>query len=117
MTKLLIINITCNQGSTGKISEQVGELMKERGWDVYYAHGARRVNPSKLRTIRIGSKISEYVHAFMGRVFDAEGYGSTRETRLLIKEISKVSPDIVHIHNVHGYYLNFKILFNYLSKR
>ena len=115
MTKLLIINITCNQGSTGKISEQVGELMKERGWDVYYAHGARRVNPSKLRTIRIGSKISEYVHAFMGRVFDAEGYGSTRETRLLIKEISKVSPDIVHIHNVHGYYLNFKILFNYLK--
>ena len=55
MPKLLIINITCNQGSTGKISEQIGVLMKEQGWDVYYAHGARRVNYSKLKTILVGS--------------------------------------------------------------
>ena len=116
MPKLLIINITCNQGSTGKISEQIGVLMKEQGWDVYYAHGARRVNSSKLKTILVGSKMSEYIHALKGRLFDAEGYGSTKATRSLIYEIKKISPDIVHVHNVHGYYLNFTLLFNCLKE-
>ena len=115
MPTLLIINVTCNQGSTGKISEQVGLMMQERGWNVYYAHGARRVNPSQLRTIPFSSIRGEYLHALKSLLFDANGLGSTRATQKLVEQIKEIHPDIIQIHNIHGYYLNYKILFEYLN--
>ena len=115
MPKLLIINVTCNQGSTGKIAEQVGLLMRKNGWDVYYAHGARRVNPSQLKTIPFSSVPSEYIHALQSRLFDADGLCSTFETKRLVRMIKEIQPDMVHIHNIHGYYLNYRLLFAYLN--
>lgn len=115
MPKLLIINITCNQGSTGKISEQVGLMMRQRGWEVYLAHGARRVNPSKLETIPFSSVKEEYFHALKSLLFDADGLGSTNATKKLIKRIKEIKPDVIQIHNLHGYYINYQILFEYLN--
>ena len=114
MPKLLIVNITCNQGSTGKISEQVGVMMKKRGWDVYYAHGARRVNHSKLKTIPFSSVKGEYLHALKSLLLDDDGLGSTRATKELVEQIKEIRPDVIQLHNLHGYYLNYKVLFEYL---
>lgn len=115
MPKLLIISVTCNQGSTGKIAEQVGIMMKEEGWDVYYAHGNRRVNPSQLKTISFSSIKTEYMHALKALLFNVDGLGSTRVTQKLIEQIRQIQPDVIHIHNIHGYYLNYKLLFEYLN--
>lgn len=115
MPKLLIISITCNQGSTGKISEQVGLMMQNRGWDVYYAHGQRRVNPSQLKTIPFSSVRGEYLHALKSLLLDADGLGSTKATERLVEQIKKIKPDIIQLHNLHGYYLNYEVLFNYLN--
>lgn len=113
--KLLIINVTCNQGSTGKIAEQVGCIMKKEGWDVYYAHGARRVNPSELNTIPFSNVRDEYLHALKALLFDACGLGSVNTTKKLINQIEQIKPDIIHIHNINGYYINYKLLFEYLN--
>lgn len=115
MPKLLIINITCNQGSTGKISEQVGIMLKERGWDVYIAHGARRVNSSELITVPFSSIKGEYLHALKSLLFDADGLGSTGATHKLVEKIKVLKPDVIQIHNLHGYYLNYPVLFEYLN--
>lgn len=115
MSTLLIINVTCNQGSTGKISEQVGLLMKNSGWEVYYAHGARRVNSSQLRTISFSSVWGEYMHALKSLFLDADGLGSTHATQKLVEQIKEIKPDVIHIHNIHGYYLNYRVLFKYLN--
>lgn len=117
MPKLLIINTTCNQGSTGKISEQVGLMMKNKGWEVYYAHGTRRVNPSQLGTIPIGSLVTEYLHAFISLLFDKSGLGSFYASTRFINQVKKINPDVIHLHNVHGYYINYKLLFNFLKKQ
>lgn len=115
MPKLLIINTTCNQGSTGKISELVGLMMKQRGWDVYLAHGARRVNPSELETIPFSSIKGEYLHALKSLLLDADGLGSTKATRQLVERIKEIKPNLIQIHNLHGYYINYQILFEYLN--
>jgi len=115
MYKLLQISITCNHGSTGKIAEQIGMLMKGRGWDVYICHGARFVNRSQLKTYQIQNKFGEYLHVIFSRLFDADGLGSVFATYRLISHIKRVKPDIVHIHNLHGYYVNYKILMDYLN--
>lgn len=110
-----MINITCNQGSTGKISEQVGVMLQQRGWDVYLAHGSRRVNASKLISIPFSSVAAEYKHALRSLLFDEDGLGSSKATNKLIKVIKKINPDVIQIHNLHGYYINYKLLFEFLN--
>ena len=114
MPKLLQINSTANWGSTGKITEQIGELAISKGWDSYIAYG-RYANKSKSRLIKIGSKLGMFCHLVESRLFDNHGLASRLATRRLIKEIKRINPDIIHLHNIHGYYINYKILFNYLN--
>lgn len=116
MPTLLEINITCNQGSTGKIAEQIGLAMQRRGWKVYYAHGARKCSPSALQTFSFSNLPAEIMHYAKSRILDGDGRGSRLETLRLIKFIKRIQPDVVHIHNVHGYYLNYPLLFDYLNQ-
>lgn len=115
MPKLLLINITRNQGSTGKINEQIGLIMQQRGWEVCVAHGARFVNPSALPSYQIQSVREEYLHALKSLLLDADGLGSTWATKRLVNFIKDYRPDVIQINNIHGYYLNYKVLFDYLN--
>lgn len=116
MPKLLLVNISANCDSTGKIAEQVGVIMMQKGWDVYLAHGARYVQPSQLKTYCIQSKTEEYMHALQARILDNDGLCSVMSTKRFVAWIKKLQPDIIHIHNLHGYYVNYRILFEYLNK-
>lgn len=114
--KLLQINVCNNIYSTGKIASSIGELAIDNGWDSYIAYG-RSIKPSKNIPIKIGSKFDILLHAFEQRLLDNTGLGlgGVRATRNLIKEIERISPDIIHLHVLLGYYINFKILFEYLA--
>lgn len=114
MPKLLQINSTANWGSTGKIAEQIGERAMAHGWESYIAYG-RSSNKSKSHLIRIGSKVGQAWHLIISRLFDKHGLGSRCATKRLIREIEVIKPDIIHLHNIHGYYINYKLLFEYLN--
>lgn len=113
MPTLFQINITANWGSHGRIAEEIGNLVMQEGWSSYIAYG-RWANPSKSELIRIGSMNDERLHAVLSRILDNQGLASASATRALIKKIASVKPSIVHLHNIHGYYLNYPILFNFL---
>ncbi len=115
MPTLFQINVCANRGSTGRIAEQIGELAISRGWESYIAYG-RGVGQSKLRTIKVGTTIGVFVHALLTRLTDRHGLFSSAATRRLVRRIHQIKPDIVHLHNIHGYYLNYKILFDYLRQ-
>lgn len=114
MPKLLQINATANWGSTGRIAEQIGLAAMARGWESYIAYG-RDHNSSESNLIRIGSSIEVGLHVIKARLFDAAGLGSSRATKRLIGQIEQIRPDVVQLHNIHGYYLNYKLLFEYLN--
>lgn len=116
MPKLLQINATCNWGSTGHIAEQIAVLAEGHGWDCYIAHGARYVRKSSIKTIPIGSKIGNMVHALVSLLQGRHGLSSTRATNIFIESIRSINPDIIHLHNIHGYYINYKILFEFLKE-
>ena len=115
MPTLLQINSALNRGSTGRIAEQIGMLAKEQGWNVYIAHGARYTNRSSLNTIQVVTKTEEKLHAIKSLLFDSHGLGSKDATTKLVEKIKEINPDIIHLHNIHGYYLNYKVLFEYLA--
>lgn len=111
--KVLQINTAVNSGSTGRIAEGIGKELIDRGHQSLIAFG-RGNQPSSSKTIRISSRLDLYSHVLISRIFDLHGFGSTRVTRKFLEELEKADPDIIHLHNIHGYYLNIEILFNYL---
>lgn len=113
--KVLQINTVANSGSTGRITEGIGQEIIKKGWQSYIAYG-RTANPSTSILIKIGNTIDHYLHALITRLTDRHGEGSVYATKKLISKIKKINPDIIHLHNVHGYYLNIRMLFNYLKE-
>lgn len=111
---LLQINIRVNVGSTSRIAEQIGQASIAVGWDSYIAYG-REANQSKSKLIKIGSRCGIQWHGILSRLFDCHGLASTIATKRLVKQIKQIKPDVIHLHNIHGYYLNYKILFDYLN--
>lgn len=116
MSRLLLINPAKNYGSTGKIVEQIGLLAESRGWEVRVSHTVRYERNSKLKSILFSSRLTEQWHALMSLLFDRQGLHSSRKTKLLVRKIKEYNPDIIHLHNVHGYYLNYVVLFRYLAE-
>lgn len=113
--KVLQVNVTSNWGSTGRIVEEIGKEAIVNHYTSYIAYG-RYASSSISHTIQIGYKAEVYQHFLQTRLFDRHGLGSTRATRHLIKQIISINPDIIHLHNIHGYYLNYPIFFYFLSK-
>jgi len=115
MPTLLQINSVANIGSTGRIAEQIGNKAIEKGWKSFIAYG-RDAAASISSLIRIGNKSDIYTHLLGSRIFDRHGLLSKRATRLFLNEVERVSPDVIHIHNLHGYYINYPLLLDFIHK-
>lgn len=115
MKRLLQINTVAAGGSTGKIVESIGRMAIADGWESWIAYG--RGNPkSESNLIRIGNDADMMWHGLQTRLFDRHGLASKKATKTFIKEIKKINPDLIHLHNIHGYYLNYPLLFKFLKE-
>lgn len=112
---LLQINTVVNSGSTGRIAEEIGQTALAAGWRSVIAYG-RNPRPSASELIRIGSDSGVRLHGLRSRIFDDTGFGSRRATEEFIRKVEKLAPDIVLLHNLHGYYLNIEVLFRWLAQ-
>ena len=113
MPRILFINSVCGKGSTGRICTDLYDLAVNDGYECCIAYG-RGNHPKGYNTFKIGNKIDIYGHVLMTRLFDKHGFGSKFTTKKLLKFIDSYKPDIIHLHNIHGYYLNIKCLCDYL---
>ena len=113
--RVLQINSVCGIGSTGRIASDIHDILIKKGHESYIAYG-RDVPRNCNTSIRIGNNLDNYKHFALTRAFDKHGFGSSKATRDFIKQITWLDPDIVHLHNIHGYYINIKYLFDYLKE-
>ena len=117
MKKLLQINpVLRTNTSTGRIMQEIGELAMANGWESYiaYSYGRDGMKPCQSNLLPIGNKWDVALHGVITRLFDAHGLVSQIATQKLVKQIEELKPDVIHIHNIHGYFLNYQILFNFL---
>ena len=110
--KLVQINTVCN-GSTGKIMVGIQQQAEEDGFEVYNFFG--RGKPANDRCFKICNKLDIYWHLLISRLFDMQGHGCKHATKKLVKQLRQINPDVIQLHNLHGYYINIKILFDYLE--
>lgn len=111
--KVLQINIFGNL-STGRIAVDLHRTLTAAGHDGLFAF-ARNDTAQDIPYIRIGNKWNVMCHGIMTRITDKAGFYSKNATKKLVKAIAEYKPDIIHLHNIHGYYLHIEVLFDYLK--
>lgn len=114
--RILQINVTANWGSTGRIAEGIGIAAQKDGFDSWMAWG-RYSTHSQSHLIQIGSKLDYIEHGMESRIFDNHGLASRRATAIFLRTVDRITPDLIHLHNIHGYYLNYRTLFQYIKDK
>jgi len=112
--KYLFINSLAGLGSTGRIcAEKCRELMQQ-GHECVIAYGREKGNCDDIPALQIGSALDYNLHAALNRITDAHGFYSRRATERFLEQVREYDPDVIWLHNVHGYYVNLELLFSYL---
>lgn len=114
MPKIVMINTVCS-GSHGRIMQDLRRAAQADGMDVRIAYG--RGADCGGQTLRIGSNAGVLAHVALTRTLDRHAQGSRRATRALVRQLMDDPPDLLHLHNVHGYYLHAQTLFAYIQER
>lgn len=117
--KILFINSVLGIGSTGRIVETLYKYFKSEGNDVKIAYGRNSYDgvPQEDQFC-FYSKLNVNIHGVLSRIRDNSGLDySKKATKKLIKFIEDFSPDVVNLHNLHGYYLNVPMLLKYLGEK
>ncbi|MFA9376710.1 MAG: glycosyltransferase [Lachnotalea sp.] len=113
--KVLQVNTVCGTGSVGRITLDLYHTIEEKGSECLIAYG-RGTAPDTIHSIKVNSKLDFYGHVIYQFVTGANGFASTHCTKKLMKQIDKYNPDMIHLHNIHGFYLNIELFFEYLKK-
>lgn len=115
--KVLQINSVCGIRSTGRICTDIADVLKSEGNECIIAYG-REPAPEKYNqdSVRTDSEIGVKIHAVESRIFDNSGFARKKASEKFIERVKEYDPDIIHLHNIHGYYINAEVLFEYLKK-
>ena len=111
--KYLFINSVAGFGSTGRI---VAELAREKlahGHMCLIAYGRDKAGCDDLKTLRIGTDLDFKLHGVLNRVLDDHGFHSKAATKAFLEKVKEYDPDVIWLHNIHGYYLHIGLLSEY----
>lgn len=116
--KILLINSVCGIGSTGRICADLAQEYEAKGDEVKIAYGRRAYVPEKYQkyAVRIGKDFDVKWHGIVSRLFDGHGLGSKSATKKFLKWAEEYKPDLLWLHNIHGYYINYELLFEWIEK-
>ena len=111
--KIAFINSVAGFGSTGRLVSTLS-MMDEVDGKVYYG---RKKDSSNAISMRFTGDIGNVTHAIGTYFFDDHGFHNAMETKRMLKDLDEFNPDIVHLHNLHGYYVHVGVLFDYLKRK
>lgn len=113
--KIVQINSSFDKGGAGKIVKELHNYFESNNYESYVFFG-RSGQSNKINVKKHATAIETYLHVAQTRIFGFNGYGSVFSTQKIVKDLKQIKPDIIHLHGLHGYYINFKILFNYINQ-
>lgn len=112
--RVLQINAVYEKFSTGRTTKELHMVLQKQGHESYIA--AQDIGELKENAYQIGNKWDWKIHALMSRISGKQGYFSIKATKKLIRYISLIKPDIVHLRVLHSNYINIVMLLKFLGK-
>lgn len=112
--KVLLVDVNYKNSSTGKIVHDLAHelIMSGHKARVLFGRGEPINNDVALRIAPIWEV---YFHALMTRLTGLVGVFSYFATRRMINEIKRFKPDVIHLHELHGYYVNYSKVVRFLK--
>lgn len=114
--RILQINTVCGTGSVGRIAVDLYEVCEKAGHAPYIAYG-RGGASSKVASYKIGSKPDFYKHVLKNFFKGEGGFGSVEKTEQFLHWMDQIKPDLIHLHNIHGFYINIEMLFAFIKEK
>lgn len=117
--RVLFVNTNAGVGSTGRICVEQAAEYKNKGWTVRVAYGREQFVSPDLESClyKIKTPLNLQWHVAVTRLFDAHGTASTIATKKFLRWAEKYNPNLLWLHNIHGYYINVEMLFKWIKTR
>ena len=117
--RALLLNSVCGIRSTGRICTQLAQELEEQGHEVKIAFGREKTVPEQFQkyAVPIGCGFDVKMHALRTRLLDDHGFGSRRATKKFLEWADAYDPALLWLHNIHGYYINIELLFDWIKSR
>ncbi len=112
--KVLQINSVYGVKSTGRIVYELALLQQKNHIEAYVISGEKNAEADNVHVM--SSKLYLKLNILLTRLFGKHGFYNKLATRRMLKFVKAVSPDVIHLHNLHGHYINVKMLFKYIHK-
>ena len=113
--KIVQINVTANEGGTGRVCAGISKLLDQAGVENYTLFTAGK--SEKPSQIKYANEREIKLQVLKSRIFGNYGFNSRGMTKRLISHLEEIKPDIVHLHNLHGHNVNLEMLFGYFKRK
>ena len=117
LTKSLVEINTVVNNSTGRIMHDIQREADISGMETLSIVGRRHVY-TDVPCVKYGNAVSFWTHVIWTTLTDRHGLEpvlSVIYTGKMVRRIREANPDIIHLHNIHGYYLHYPTLMKYLA--
>lgn len=114
--KVVQINATFGNGSTGGIVKDIQQQCLQAGIDCFVAYSSSSIPKDKIiNGYQIGDSLDHKIHAVLSRIIGKQGYYSKRPTRNLLRWLDEINPDVINIHNLHSNFINLPMLLKWVA--
>ena len=114
--KILLIDVNYKQSSTGQIVYDIYSRANQYKKKIAVCYG-RGILYRDENVYKFGVDFETYIHAGLSRITGYNGCFSYFSTRRLIKYIERFKPDLIHIHELHAYFVNIEQLVQYIKRK
>lgn len=106
-------------GSTCRVMLGIAKAAREAGLhcDTAAGYSMHPVNDLPCGHYQIGGLISKWIHMTLARWSGLNGCFSVLATLRLIRQIKREKYDLLHFHNLHGWYVNLPLLMHYVRQK
>lgn len=112
-----MLNTVYAVSSTGKIVKQISQLAEKRGYECLVAHRYETKNiVYPENAVAVSSWQDCHIHNRISRLTMLRGCFSIFKTVSFLKKVKSFNPDIIHLHNIHGNFINLPMLFRFIKK-
>jgi glycosyltransferase involved in cell wall biosynthesis len=112
--KVVQINSVCGVGSTGRIAVDMSQVLTANNIENYIFYGIDKSDYYLSK--KIGNAANVRSHQLGTRILGYHGFYSKSATKKMLQELDAIKPNIIHLHNIHGFYINIELLFRYIKK-